>query len=85
MTILAVVIIAVGALVLASSVRVLPETERLAVVRAGQVVGLKGPGIVTLVPMVERGVRVVLDRDVPEWRSLSRERLLERVRLHVTS
>jgi regulator of protease activity HflC (stomatin/prohibitin superfamily) len=57
----AVVIILVLAIAAAgASVRILREYERAVVFRLGRLVGAKGPGIVLLVPLVDRMVRVDL-------------------------
>jgi regulator of protease activity HflC (stomatin/prohibitin superfamily) len=54
-------VIAVGALVLAgAAVRVLREYERAIVFRLGRVIDQKGPGLVLLIPAVDRMVRVSL-------------------------
>ena len=44
----------------AASVRVLREYERAVVFRLGRLIGAKGPGVVLLVPMIDRMVRVSL-------------------------
>jgi regulator of protease activity HflC (stomatin/prohibitin superfamily) len=52
----------------AMSVRVVPEYQRLVVFRLGRVTGARGPGLVLLIPVVDRGVRVDLRErffDVP--------------------
>jgi regulator of protease activity HflC (stomatin/prohibitin superfamily) len=64
-------------------VRVVPENQRVAIIRVGQLIGLRGPGIVFLVPYVEKAIRVDLDRDIPDWRSLPEELLLEKIRLRI--
>ncbi|MGZ4280359.1 MAG: SPFH domain-containing protein, partial [Solirubrobacteraceae bacterium] len=57
----AVVIILVLAVAAAgASVRILREYERAVVFRLGRLVGGKGPGIVLLVPLIDRMVRVDL-------------------------
>ena len=54
-------VVAVGALILAgASVRVLREYERGIVFRLGRVIDQKGPGLVLLIPAVDRMVRVSL-------------------------
>ena len=56
-----VVVAAVAAVVLAAaSVRVLREYERGVVFRLGRVIDQKGPGLVLLIPAVDRMVRVTL-------------------------
>jgi len=52
----------------ALSVRIVPEYQRLVVFRLGRVTGARGPGLVLLIPAVDRGVRVDLRErffDVP--------------------
>src|SRR3954447_16452647 len=50
----------IAAVVLASAIRVLREYERAVVFRLGRLVGQKGPGLVLLVPGIDRMVRVSL-------------------------
>ena len=60
--VLIVVVVAVLAAVAlaAASVRVLREYERGVVFRLGRVIDQKGPGLVLLIPAVDRMVRVTL-------------------------
>lgn len=44
------------------SVRVVPERERLAVLRLGRFIGTRGPGIIWTIPFVEKAIRFDLDR-----------------------
>ena len=53
-------IIFVGIMILASMIRILREYERAVIFRLGRLVGVKGPGIVILVPLIDRMVRVSL-------------------------
>ena len=46
--------------VLANSLRILREYERGVVFRLGRYVGTRGPGLIVLVPFVEKMVRVSL-------------------------
>jgi regulator of protease activity HflC (stomatin/prohibitin superfamily) len=59
LVVLAVMLVA-GVVLAGASVRVLREYERAVVFRLGRVVDLKGPGLVLLVPAVDRMVRVSL-------------------------
>ena len=57
-----------GLVVLAMAVRIVPEYRRLVVFRLGRCVGAKGPGIIFLIPFLDRGVAVDLREvyfDVP--------------------
>jgi regulator of protease activity HflC (stomatin/prohibitin superfamily) len=50
----------IGVMILASAVRVLREYERAVVFRLGRFVGVKGPGLIILIPVIDRMVRVGL-------------------------
>lgn len=49
-----------GVIVLAAAIRILREYERAVVFRLGRLLGAKGPGLVLLIPMIDRMVRVSL-------------------------
>ena len=55
-----VVIVVLVLYVLASSIRILAEYERGVVFRLGRMVGVRGPGLIILVPFIERMVKVSL-------------------------
>ncbi len=58
--ILLVALLVFAALLLASAVRVLREYERGVVFRLGRLLGAKGPGLILLIPIVDKMVRVDL-------------------------
>src|SRR5512136_1345271 len=63
-------------ILLASAIRVVPEYVRLVVFRLGRCIGAKGPGIVFLIPVVDRGVSVDLReqvREVPHQTSITKD------------
>ncbi len=68
-TLVLIIILAImGAVVLAMSVRIVPEYKRLIVFRLGRSLGARGPGIVLLIPFVDRAQVVDLREvffDVP--------------------
>jgi regulator of protease activity HflC (stomatin/prohibitin superfamily) len=47
-------------LFLVSAIRIVPEYERLVLFRLGRCIGQKGPGLVLIIPLVDRPVRVDL-------------------------
>jgi regulator of protease activity HflC (stomatin/prohibitin superfamily) len=55
-----VIIVVLAVAVAGASIRVLREYERAVVFRLGRLVGQKGPGIVALIPIIDRMVRVDL-------------------------
>lgn len=63
-------------LLLAMAVRIVPEYQRLIVFRLGRVIDEKGPGLVLLIPIVDRGVRVDLRErffDVPPQTTITED------------
>jgi regulator of protease activity HflC (stomatin/prohibitin superfamily) len=65
-----------GLAIVAFAVRVIQEYERIVVFRVGRCVGARGPGLVLLLPFVERGVKVDLReqvRDIPHQTSITKD------------
>jgi regulator of protease activity HflC (stomatin/prohibitin superfamily) len=61
---------------LASAIRIVPEYQRLVVFRLGRCIGSKGPGIVLLIPVVDRAVKVDLReqvREIPHQTSITKD------------
>ena len=53
---------------LVSAIRIVPEYQRVVVFRLGKLVGAKGPGLVVIIPFIDRIIRVdlrVVTLDVP--------------------
>ena len=72
----------IGALVvlalflLGSAIRVVPEYQRLVVFRLGRAIGERGPGLVLLIPIIERAQRVDLRevvREVPHQTAITKD------------
>jgi len=66
----------IGLIFLANAIRIVPEYQRLVVFRLGRCVGQKGPGIVLLIPVIDRGVKVDLReqvREVPHQVSITKD------------
>jgi regulator of protease activity HflC (stomatin/prohibitin superfamily) len=55
-----------GFVFLANAIRIVPEYQRLVVFRLGRSIGAKGPGIVLLIPVIDRAVKVDLREQVRE-------------------
>ena len=45
-------------LALASAIRVVPEYKRLSVFRLGRYIGEKGPGLVLLLPVIDKAISI---------------------------
>ncbi|HYM80673.1 MAG TPA: slipin family protein [Candidatus Limnocylindria bacterium] len=71
-----------GVVVIANAVRVVREYERLVVFRLGRLVGERGPGLVLLIPIVDRAVKVGLrtvTMDVPPQDIITRDNVTVKV------
>ncbi len=79
-----IVLVAAG-IVTILSVRVVGEDERLAIMRLGQFIGVRGPGIVWVLPLLDKTTRINLESDIPQWRSLSTEQLADEIARRLTS
>lgn len=69
-------IVALAAFVLPSMVRILREYERGVIFRLGKLLGSKGPGLIFLVPIVDRMVKVdlrIITTDVPKQEMMTRD------------
>ena len=42
------------------AIKIVPEYQRMMVFRLGRAIGTKGPGLIILIPIVDRGIRVDL-------------------------
>ncbi len=71
-----------GIIVLANAIRVVREYERLVVFRLGRLVGERGPGLVLLIPIIDRPVRVGLrtvTMDVPSQDIITKDNVTVKV------
>jgi regulator of protease activity HflC (stomatin/prohibitin superfamily) len=69
-------VVVLAIILLASAIRVVPEYMRLVIFRLGRCIGAKGPGIVFLIPIVDRPVAVDLReqvREVPHQTSITKD------------
>ncbi|MBS1243995.1 MAG: rane protein, partial [Deltaproteobacteria bacterium] len=69
-------------LFLSSAIRILNEYERGVVFRLGRVIGSKGPGLILLIPAVDKMVRVdlrVVAMDVPAQDVITRDNVTIKV------
>jgi len=75
-------VIFVGISILANSIRIVREYERLVVFRLGRLIGEKGPGLVLLIPVIDRSVKVGLrtvTMDVPPQDIITRDNVTVKV------
>ena len=65
-----------GIIILTNAIRILPEYERGVIFRLGRLIGIKGPGIIFLIPIVDRLTKVSLRTvvmDIPPQDVITRD------------
>jgi regulator of protease activity HflC (stomatin/prohibitin superfamily) len=68
------IVIIVFVVILASAIRVIREYERAIVFRLGRLIGAKGPGLILLIPFIDKAVKVdlrVVTLDVPKQKIIT--------------
>ena len=73
---------AVVVLLLAAAIRIMREYERAVVFRLGRLIGAKGPGLILLIPVIDRMVRVDLRTvtlNIPPQEVITRDNVPARV------
>ncbi|MBI5840129.1 MAG: SPFH/Band 7/PHB domain protein [Chloroflexi bacterium] len=69
-------VVIIALIFIANAIRIVPEYQRLVVFRLGRCIGARGPGIVFLIPVIDRGVKVDLReqvREVPHQTSITKD------------
>src|SRR5438477_375418 len=54
------IVIVLLLIILPAAIKIVPEYQRMMVFRLGRALGTKGPGLILLIPLVDRGIRVDL-------------------------
>jgi regulator of protease activity HflC (stomatin/prohibitin superfamily) len=81
-TLTIIIVLAFIALIVSATVKIVQEYERGVVFRLGRLVGSRGPGIILLIPFVERMVKVDLrtvTMDIPVQEVITRDNVTIRV------
>ncbi len=73
----AVLIVGVGGfMLLTNAIKIVPEYQRLVVFRLGRCVGTRGPGLILLIPVIDRAVKADLReqvREIPHQISITKD------------
>jgi len=71
------------AILMSFSIRILRGDERMVVLRLGHFSKVAGPGLVWLIPLIDKGIKVNLSKEFPGWQVLSKIELEERIKASV--
>ena len=69
--------------ILARALKIVREEQRLAIFRLGRLFTIAGPGLVLLLPVVDKGVKLNLQENIPGWQGYSKSELDEKIRAFV--
>src|SRR4030066_556324 len=75
-------VLLIAIFILANAIRILREYERGIIFRLGRLIGSKGPGLILLIPIVDRMVKVslrVITMDVPPQDVITRDNVSVKV------
>ena len=70
------IILAVVLILLANSFRIINEYERAVVFRLGRLMGVRGPGLILIIPLIERVTKVMLrtiTMDIPSQKIITKD------------
>lgn len=67
-------------LILAKAIKIVREDERLAIFLLGRFFTIAGPGLVLVIPIVDKGIKVDLPENIPGWQGYSKSDLDEKIR-----
>ncbi len=84
LVIVVVVVLIVGVTLLSAAIKVLPEYERGVVFRLGRITGIRGPGLILLIPIIDKMRRIdlrVITLEVPPQEVIT----LDNVTIKVTA
>ena len=70
-------------IILAKGIKIVREDQRLAIFRLGRLFTIAGPGLVLLIPVVDKAVKVNLQENIPGWQGYSKSELDEKLRTFV--
>jgi regulator of protease activity HflC (stomatin/prohibitin superfamily) len=70
---------------ISSAIKIVRENERIAIFRLGHLYKIVGPGLVLSIPIVDKIIRINLDKTVPNWNVISKDDLNDKIKKIVLS
>jgi regulator of protease activity HflC (stomatin/prohibitin superfamily) len=65
------------------SIKVVREDYRYVIFRIGKFFRIVGPGLILILPFIDKVVKVNLSEAIPGWQTLSEEQLNEKIKYYV--
>ena len=70
-------------IILAKAIKIVREDHRLVIFRLGRFFTIADPGLVLVIPIVDKGLKVNLPENIPGWQGYSKSELDEKIRTFV--
>jgi regulator of protease activity HflC (stomatin/prohibitin superfamily) len=70
-------------IILAKAIKIVREDQRLVIFRLGRFFTIADPGLVLVIPIVDKGLKVNLPENIPGWQGYSEDELAEKIRKFV--
>jgi regulator of protease activity HflC (stomatin/prohibitin superfamily) len=70
-------------IILAKAIKIVREDQRLVIFRLGRFFTIADPGLVLVIPIVDKGLKVNLPENIPGWQGYSKSELDEKIRTFV--
>ena len=71
------------AMIVFLSMKILKQDERMVVFRLGRFLKVAGPGLVWLIPAIDKGTKVNLSKDFLGWQAWSQIELEEKIKASI--
>lgn len=66
-------------ILLSKSINIIKENQRIVIFRLGHFIKVDGPGVVKIIPFLERGVIIDLNKYFPDWKIMDKNDLNKKV------
>ena len=80
-----ILLIIFAAFLIASSINIVKENERIVVFRSGRFLKIGCPGLVLSIPIVDKIKRVNLDKLIPNWKAITDDDINDRIKKYILS
>lgn len=74
------VFVLVISMFLSSTIKLAREEHRIVIFRLGRFYTVSGPGVVFVIPLIDRGIKIDLNELPYNWENLSKEKLEEQIK-----
>jgi regulator of protease activity HflC (stomatin/prohibitin superfamily) len=67
-------------IIIAWAIRIIKESERIVIFRLGRFFDIRGPGVVVIIPIVDKTIKINLNEKIPNWQQMQENDLINKVK-----